>query len=187
MFGYVRPLRPELKCRDFDLYRATYCGLCRSLRRRYGPAAPMFLNYDFTFLALLLWQPEERFQPCQGRCHANPLVKKDMCPDSPALELAADESIILTYWKLTDSIQDDGLAKGMLARSLELLLRSAYRRAAGRCPGFDRAVRAGLEDLSRLEREWCPSIDRTADAFAQLLQSAAPQGGGQDRIFSQLL
>lgn len=28
MFGYVRPVRDELKCRDFDLYRAAYCGLC---------------------------------------------------------------------------------------------------------------------------------------------------------------
>ena len=57
MFGYVRPFRPELKCKDFDLYRATYCGLCRCLRRRYGLAAPMLLNFDFTFLALLLWEP----------------------------------------------------------------------------------------------------------------------------------
>lgn len=63
MFGYVRPVRPELKCRDFDLYQATYCGLCRCLRRRYGLLAPMFLNYDFTFLALLLWQPEEGLPP----------------------------------------------------------------------------------------------------------------------------
>ena len=54
MFGYVRPVREELKCRDFDLYKATYCGLCGAMRRRYGWLAPMFLNYDFTFLALLL-------------------------------------------------------------------------------------------------------------------------------------
>ena len=51
MFGYVRPVREELKCRDFDLYKATYCGLCGAMRRRYGWLAPMFLNYDFTFLA----------------------------------------------------------------------------------------------------------------------------------------
>ena len=59
MFGYVRPVREELKCKDFDLYRATYCGLCRELRRKYGLLAPMFLNFDFTFLALLLWPAEQ--------------------------------------------------------------------------------------------------------------------------------
>lgn len=189
MFGYVRPLRPELKCKDFDLYRATYCGLCRCLRRRYGLAAPLFLNFDFTFLALLLWQREPQFTPCRGRCHANPLVKKPMCPDSPALELAADESIILTWWKLRDSVADDGFWGGLPARGAGLALRRAYRKAARRCPDFDRAVGEELAELTRLEQENCPSIDRTADAFATLLSRAAPQQGNpeQDRPTQQLL
>ena len=181
MFGYVRPFRPELKCRDFDLYRATYCGLCRCLRRRYGLLAPMFLNYDFTFLTLLLWQPEEGFRPCRGRCHANPLLKKDMCPDSPALELAADESMILTYWKLRDAAEDEGFWRGLPARLLSRLLGRAYRKAARRRPGFDRAVRGSLEELAALEREGCPSLDRTADTFARLLAAAAPAEGEEPR------
>lgn len=189
MFGYVRPVREELKCKDFDLYRATYCGLCRTLRRRYGLLAPMFLNFDFTFLALLLPPREERFVPCRGRCHANPLRKVPMCPESPGLDLAADESIVLTYWKLRDSAADDGLWGGLPARLLSWLLAPAYRRAAERCPGFDGAVRSSLEELSRLEGESCPSIDRTADTFARLLQAAVPPTGesGFDRPVGQLL
>ena len=187
MFGYVRPFRPELKCRDFDLYRATYCGLCRCLRRRYGLAAPMLLNFDFTFLALLLWEPEEQFSPCRGRCHANPLRKLPMCPESPALELAADESVVLSWWKLQDAIQDEGLWKGIPVRALSLLLKPAYRKAARRCPEFDCTVQNCLEELSVLEKEHCPSIDRAADTFARLLQSAAPEEGEQGRILSQLL
>ena len=187
MFGYVRPFRPELKCRDFDLYRATYCGLCRCLRRRYGLLAPMFLNYDFTFLTLLLWQPEESVRPCRGRCHANPLLKKDMCPDSPALELAADESIILTWWKLRDSVADDGFWSGLPARVLSGLLKGAYRKAARRRPEFDRAVRTSLEELSALEKEKCPSLDRPADTFARLLQAAVPPEESRGRVLEQLL
>ena len=177
MFGYVRPFRPELKCKDFDLYRATYCGLCRCLRRRYGLAAPMLLNFDFTFLALLLWEPEDRFHPCRGRCHANPLRRLPMCPDSGALELAADESVILAWWKLRDSVQDEGFGRGLPARALSVLLRPAYRKAARRC----------LKELAVLERERCTSLDRTADAFARLLQAAAPQEGERGRVLSQLL
>lgn len=187
MFGYVRPLRAELKCRDFDLYRATYCGLCRCMRRRYGIVAPMFLNFDFTFLTLLLWEPEDRFKPCSGRCHGNPLLKKPMCPDSTALELAADESMILTWWKLRDAIHDEGLVGRMKARALCLALRRAYRKAAACCPDFDRAVRDSLEQLSALEEEGCPSLDRTADTFARLLQAAAPGEGERGRVLSQLL
>lgn len=187
MFGYVRPLRQELRCKDFDLYRATYCGLCRCLRRRYGPIAPLFLSYDLTFLALLLWSPEERFEPCRGRCHANPLIQKPMCPDSPALDRAADVSVILTWWKLKDAQRDEGAAGRAGARSLELLLLPAYRKAAGRCPVFDRTARGCLEELERLEQENCPSLDRPADAFARLLQAAAPEEGEQQRVLSQLL
>ena len=40
MFGYVRPVRDELKCRDFDLYRAAYCGLCRCMKERCGCCFP---------------------------------------------------------------------------------------------------------------------------------------------------
>ena len=148
MFGYVRPVRPELKCRDFDLYRATYCGLCRCLRRRFGLIAPMLLNFDFTFLALLLWQPEETFAPCRGRCHANLLVKKPMCPDSPALELAADESVILAYWQLRDGVEDHAWASGLKYRAGARLLESAYKRAAALRPEFDQAVRRQLRLLS---------------------------------------
>ena len=132
MFGYVRPFQPELKCKDYDLYRATYCGLCRCLRRRYGLVAPMFLNFDFTFLALLLWEPEEDFAPCRGRCYANPLRRLPMCPESRALEEAADESVILSWWKLQDSVQDEGLWKSLPSRALSVLLGPAYRKAARR-------------------------------------------------------
>ena len=187
MFGYVRPCCPELKCRDFDLYRATYCGLCRCLRRQYGFAASMFLNFDFTFLALLLWEPEDRFVPCPGRCHVNPLRRLPMCPDSGALELAAGESLILVWWKLRDSVHDEGFWKGLAARVLSWLLKPAYKKAVRRCPRFDGTVRDCLEELAALEKENCPLLDRTADTFARLLQSAAPQEGNRGRVLSQLL
>ena len=187
MFGYVRPLRQELKCGEFDLYRATYCGLCRCLRHRYGPLAPMFLNFDFTFLALLLWQPEDTVALCAGRCHAKPLIKRPMCPNSEALELAADESIILAWWKLKDSVQDDGMVKGMPARSLAAALYPSYRKAAKLRPEFDGTVRSCLEELAALEREQCASIDRAADTFARLLQAAAPADDPRSRVLSQLL
>jgi len=187
MFGYVRPFQPELKCKDYDLYRATYCGLCRCLRRRYGLIAPMLLNFDFTFLALLLWEPEERFAPCRGRCHANPLVKRPMCTDSGALELAADESVVLAWWKLRDSVQDEGFWKGLPARALSRVMKPAYKKAARRCPAFDGTVRGCLGELAVLERENCPSLDRAADTFARLLQSAVPPEGVRGRVLSQLL
>ena len=184
MYGYVRPFRPELKCRDYDLYRMAYCGLCRRLKRDYGRLSTLFLSYDITFLTLLLWGEETEMTPCRGRCTVNPLRTEEMCPDSPALETAAAEGMILAWWSLRDKIRDERGLKRLGARILALLLKRSYRRAALRCPDFDRSVRTCLEELAGLEEENCPSLDRTADTFARLLRSCVPE---EDRVRSQLL
>ena len=73
------------------------------------------------------------------------------------------------------------------ARALGLLLTPAYRKAARLRPEFDRTVKGCLEELAALERENCPSMDRAADTFARLLQSAAPVDDPRHRVLEQLL
>ena len=54
------------------LPRRMYCGLCRCLGQRCGQGARMILNYDFTYLAILLsggGAGEER----EGRCLPHPV------------------------------------------------------------------------------------------------------------------
>ena len=51
MFGYVLPSRDRLDARERERFRAVYCGLCHTLRERYGFAASLLLNYDFTFFS----------------------------------------------------------------------------------------------------------------------------------------
>jgi len=53
MFGYVTVNKPEIKFKDFDMYRSFYCGLCRELRERYGIPGQISLTYDMTFVVLL--------------------------------------------------------------------------------------------------------------------------------------
>ncbi len=187
MFGYVRPLRSEWRVRDDDLYRAAYCGLCRCLRRRYGTFAPMTLSYDCAFLVLLLWEPEREFSVSPGRCVTDPLRKRPMCPDGPALDRSADVGVVLTWWKLRDAQADGGFREGIAARSAQAALGGAYRRAREFLPDFDAAAKARLEELAQLERERCPSMDRAADAFARLLQAAAPAEDPRFRVLEQLL
>jgi hypothetical protein len=68
MFGFVRPDKGELKVRDYELYRAVYCGLCHSLKRRCGAAGRFIINYDFTFLAMLLSHAETGCRVCVKKC-----------------------------------------------------------------------------------------------------------------------
>ena len=189
MFGYVRPFREELKVRELEAYEAMYCGLCAAMGRRHGFVARMFLNYDFTFLAMLLAPKEDRPSTVYCRCPANPLRKKCACTAGAGLEAAADESVILSYWKLRDTVEDEGFWKGLGARMLSVLLRRGYRKAASSRPGFDAAARGCLEELRALELAGSPSLDRTADTFARILQAAAPDSGDEvrDRAVGQLL
>ena len=161
MFGYVRPSDGHLTAEDKQRFQAAYCGLCRSLGRRYGLAARMILNYDLAFLAMLLSrEPECPTAHC--RCPAHPIRGCDALERQDAFDAAADLSVILTWWQLTDGVADHGFFRGLLYRAALLLLRRAYRKARARRPGFDQRTRAHLEELARLEGERCPSMDRAA-------------------------
>lgn len=54
MFGYIVIHKDELKVKDYNRYNSFYCGVCRSLRNNYGLPGQITLNYDMTFLAILL-------------------------------------------------------------------------------------------------------------------------------------
>ena len=53
MFGYVGTIESELKVREAASYKSWYCGLCKCMKRHYGPLSTLFLQYDCAFLALL--------------------------------------------------------------------------------------------------------------------------------------
>lgn len=174
MFGYVRPCQPELKCKEDHLYKATYCGLCRTLRTRYGLLAPLFLSYDLTFLALLLEEPQTTFTPCKGRCHGNLLLKKEMSPESNALNLCADYSVILTWFKIQDSISDSKPLQKIFYTLLSFLLRKNFKKASKYHQNFAKSAENSLLRLSQLENANSPSIDETADCFALILKETIP-------------
>ncbi len=189
MFGYVRPFTPELKVRELEDYKAVYCGLCRTMGKRHGFLARFMLNYDFTFLVMLLAHDVAPCKTTQCRCPAHPFRKRKMCLQMPALDVAADESMILSYRKLLDDVADNGVLRGLPARIAAFALRRAYRKAAAARPDFDRKVSACLEELRILEQERSSSMDRPADTFARILQAAAPTTGDgcRDRALGQLL
>lgn len=189
MFGYVRPLTAELRVRELEDYKAVYCGLCRTMGKRYGFLARFTLNYDFTFLAMVLAYGAEPCRVSQCRCPAHPFRKRKMCHGMPALEVAADESLILSVQKLRDDVADHRFFHGLPARVALLFLKPAYRKAAQARPEFDREVTKCLEELHTLERERSPSLDRPADTFARILQVAAPDTGekSRNRALDQML
>ena len=171
MYGYIRPDRGELRGREYELFRAEYCGLCHTLRERFGLAARFVVNYDLTFMAMVLSSGEK--STAELRCPVHPLRKRLAVLPDPALEAAADYSVILAWWKLKDTASDENGAKAAAALAGEAAFRKAYQAAAMRRPSFDANARECLARLAALEAKNSPSLDQAADCFARILAAAA--------------
>ena len=173
MFGYVRPVLNQLSPEEREAYQSAYCGLCHVMGRRHGWLARFTLNYDFTFLALLHYGGSGEENTVCRRCPAHPFRKARRCLCGTQLEAAADESMILTWYKLSDDVADHGTLAGLPYRLLRRIFRSAYRRSAQARPEFDRQVALQMQRLESLEKEGSPQLDRVADTFATILAAAA--------------
>ena len=180
MFGYVLPRRTSLDEEETARFRAAYCGMCHVLARRYGWLCRFLLNYDFTFLSLLLTEEDAPLCMQSRRCVASPCRGRCVCFCGGGQEEAADESVILAWWKLRDQAEDSGWLRGLPARVLSMVYRPAYRKASSLRPEFDRTVRSCLTQLRELERAGCPSLDQPADTFARILSASA--AGQRDPI-----
>ncbi len=166
MFGYIVVHQPELKVREYETYRAAYCGLCRSLKKRHGRLGQMTLSFDMTFLALLLgglYEPET-VSGC-GRCLAHPMQKHHYL-SNPYYDYAADMNLLLTYYKCLDDWHDERkLTRLIFAKLLELKMpkiRRLYGQKAEK-------IKQLLEELSGLERKKVYDIDKTAGFFGEIM------------------
>ncbi|MBR6738653.1 MAG: hypothetical protein IKL99_03190 [Oscillospiraceae bacterium] len=187
MFGYVLPVEEKLSEHDKARFRSVYCGLCHTMGKKYGLFSRFLLNYDFTFLAIMLSGAEE--PSCSScRCVAHPCKSRCVMDKTPALEIAANRSVILSWWQLRDHVADSGFVKSLLYRAASLLLRSAYRKACAEAPEFDRSVERHLAELSALEAAHCASVDEAAEPFAALMGDIALDlpDARQSRILQQI-
>lgn len=189
MFGFIRPVKSELKVREVERFQTVYCGLCHEILRRYGRLQTFFLSYDMTFLALILesvTSQSAKVEHC--RCMASPIRKKTVAASSWVLAYTADISVLLTYHKLQDSLQDEKGAKRMLAACLERLVRRDYRKACAAQPTLDTVIRQCLDELLALEKQQTPSLDRTADTFARILRAVVPPDSSElvRRVMEQM-
>ena len=173
MYGYVRPLIPELKVGEYERYRAVYCGLCRSMGRVTGQASRITLSYDMTFFAavrMILEGTVPRFVPM--RCPAHPLNRRLTAEDNPSLRTAAALSAVLCREKNRDDRRDErGLSMLKAALRTPLTARMEWRALkSGLLPeGIGAELAECLERLCEAERTRCPSADETAGLFGDAL------------------
>lgn len=166
MFGYIYVNEQELKLREYTAYRSFYCGLCRNLHQRYGRTAQMMLNYDLTFLALLmtgLYEPDTNRE--EHRCIVHP-VKKHPAVSNEAIDYAADMCVLLSYQKLRDDWEDE---HRQTRRAAAALLKSAYKKVSGKYPRQTKAIEKNIRLLHEAERKNSQDIDYVAGLTGHFL------------------
>ena len=166
MFGFLTARTELLDEERAARYKASYCGLCRSLRSRRGLASGLTLNFDMSFLVLLLsslYEPEEAGG--KDPCIVHPLHGRDWF-SSEITDYAADMNVALGYYKCLDNWQDDGsllsaAEAGLLRRSVEEI-KAQYPRQCG-------AIEDSIRTLAQIEEERRDAPDEAAASFGSLM------------------
>ena len=167
MFGYVVMNKPEIRFKDFDLYRSFYCGLCRELREKYGISGQITLTYDMTFVVVLLsalYEPPT--QKGTTRCVIHPVCKQPVRKNA-ATEYGADMNVLLTYYKCMDDWEDE---KKFAALGYGKILQRKNNQLSYRYPEKAEKIRKLLEKLSQMEKAGETDIDKMSGCFGRIME-----------------
>ena len=169
MFGYVKPVRAELLVKEEEFYRATYCGICRAMKKHTGALSNVTLSYDSVFLALvrMLYIPDACFGVEMRRCIAHPCKKRGMLKENEAIEYTARAFAILTYYKMQDDLHDERLLRKLAINLLRPTVFGAKKKA--KMKELALTVADKLLSITNLEKEGCKSVDKPATLFGELL------------------
>ena len=166
MFGYVKINKMDLTFREYEHYRGYYCGLCKYLKDNHGEISRVSLNYDITFLILILtavYKPKSTI--IEEGCITNPFKKKKKIINE-ITEYAASMNVLLTYYKLEDNLKDDNGLKDKVAYTIyKGRLKSAYEKY----PKKAEFIKGQLETLYNLEQENNTNIDLVSNTFGNLM------------------
>ena len=166
MFGYVRYDLPNLLIKDFMLYKALYCGLCKSIGAACGQRARLSLTYDVTFLSALLHNmtgTDIRVE--RQNCFEHAIRKRPIAAvDDLTMELGALNTV-LAYFKLADDIAD-----GSGGRIKRAWFKKGYKRAKKRYPELVARIGQFVAEQAAVEKKRSPSPDEAAEPTAQLMR-----------------
>lgn len=166
MFGYVIVNKDEMKYKEFDVYHSYYCGLCQSLKERYGITGQVSLSYDMTFVLMLLsslYEPETRVEQC--RCIAHPF-EKHTTRRNIFSDYIADMNVLFTCYKCQDDWEDDRkLWKLVYGRMLE----GKSGRAKEQYAEKFHTISLLMQSFTEAEQAQTTDIDTMAGLFGKVM------------------
>ena len=166
MFGYVKTDMPNMYVKDTVLYKAMYCGLCKGIGKVCGQRGRLVLNYDLTFLSVLLHNVADiDVKVEKQRCIVHQIKKRPVAVPDKLTERIGALNVILAYYKVCDDVIDS--KKGRLKR---VFINKAYKRAKKLEPELDNIVKNRYAELLKYEKINGDSIDFASDPFGKMMQ-----------------
>lgn len=165
MFGYIIASTKELAEEEKDHYQKAYCGLCHTLGQRNGQLSRFSLNYDMSFLVILLssiYEPEETEK--LSRCIAHP-TKQHLAYHNTFSDYAADMTIALAYYKCLDDWMDD---RKLMRRGYAQVLKGKMKAVQKRWPRQCQAMEEDLNAINEVEGKK-GSPDAAMNGFGHLM------------------
>ena len=175
MFGYVRVNKPEMKVKEYEVYRGIYCSLCKSMRKNFGVLSALTLSYDLTFFALARLSFGGKIPSFKGgRCPYNPTKRCNYCQNGDEeLRYAAAVSMMMFYFKIRDNIADGSFFRRLLMYLILPYALIKYKKAKKLYPEAALIIEKAMEEQSVTEKSGTASPDRaahcSADALGKLL------------------
>lgn len=170
MLGYIRAHKPEMKFKDYELYKGVYCTLCKALGKRYGFIPRFILSYDFTFFAMVRMAVRNQCPGFkQSHCSFNPAKKcLDCNRDNEDIAYTADVTILMMYHKLCDNIQDSGFFKRFLCKLIMPYAKHLYKKACKRTGDISKVLEVQMVRQQEIEKR-NGNLDEAADPSAVML------------------
>lgn len=170
MFGYIRACKPEMRIKEYEMYKAVYCSLCKELGKNYGILARFTLSYDFTFLALLSMALNENCcQLVKKSCTCNPLKKCTYLENREEMKMPAAAAMILLYYKLIDNIEDEKGLKRIGFKLLKPVFSSAHKKAAREYADLEYIVHEYITAQKECEAVNNDNLDLAAEPTAKCM------------------
>lgn len=166
MFGYVIVNKGDMKFKEFDIYHAYYCGLCRLLKEKYGLTGQLSLSYDMTFVVMLLsglYEPDTVTDSC--KCVAHPF-ERHMAKKNEFTEYGADMNVLLSYYKCMDDWMDD---RKYMKRLYAGLLEKGCRSLRGKYAAKVKRIESLMHRLLQKEKEGSSDIDEMSRLFGEVM------------------
>ncbi len=171
MFGYVKPDEPYLYKKDDVLYRAMYCGLCKSIGATCGQMARFSLTYDVAFLSVFAHNLIGRDVTIKrSHCVIHPITKRPIAKRDDLTDDLAALNLILAKHKISDDRIDS--KRGALK---DLVFRRGYKKAKKRLPEVEKIVATRYKELRELEMADNGLIDQVSEVFSLMLAEISDQ------------